>query len=97
MVGASTCQLRARVWMKCMSAKGRGQLGQEGAYTRVAQSEACRRFVRRNDAWFFAAGDVTTNAPGLKGQVLKNEKDVGKLGKDVDYVRKLMKTATPKS
>ena len=48
------------------------------------------KFVRRKGAWKFASGVVTSDAPGMKGQVLESEQDVAKLEKDVDYVKSVL-------
>ena len=42
-------------------------------------------------AWLYAAGEVTTDAVGFKGRVLNSQKDLDAMGKDVDYVKKLLK------
>lgn len=49
------------------------------------------KFVRRKSGWKFSSGVVTSDAPGMKGQVLKSERDVAKLEKDVEYVNKVLK------
>jgi SEC-C motif-containing protein len=43
-------------------------------------------------AWLYATGEVTTDAVGFKGRVLNNQKDVEAMGKDVEFVKKIIKT-----
>ena len=45
----------------------------------------------KSGAWLYAAGDVTTEAAGLRGRSLNSEKDVEALRKDVDTVSRVMK------
>jgi len=52
--------------------------------------------VRKDGAWLFASGEVTSEEAGLKGQVLESEKSVERLQKDVDYVNSLLAKANKK-
>ena len=60
----------------------------------AARPGAERRVRRQRDkggAWLYAAGEVSSDAAGLKGRVLNSEEDLDKLRADTDYVKKLLK------
>jgi len=54
-------------------------------------SERSKFVQNAKGAWLYAAGDVTTETSGLRGRVLKSEKDLAKVKKDVDFVRGILK------
>ena len=54
-------------------------------------SERSKFKQAKSGAWLYAAGDVTTEAAGLRGRSLNSEKDVEALRKDVDTVSRVMK------
>jgi SEC-C motif domain protein len=56
------------------------------------------KFLRnKKGTWLYAAGDVKSSAVGFKDRTLKDEKDLAKMEKDVEYVNKLIKDKTGKN
>ena len=52
------------------------------------------RFVKNaKGEWLYGSGEVSSEAAGLKGRVLNDEKDLGGLQKDVDFVNSLFDQA----
>ena len=52
------------------------------------------RFVKNaKGEWLYGSGEVSSEAAGLKGRVLNDEKDLGGLQKDVDFVNGLFDQA----
>ena len=51
------------------------------------------RFLKhaKSGTWLYAAGDVRSDAAGLKGRTLNKESDIDSFKADVDYVTSLMK------
>lgn len=53
------------------------------------------KFLRdKHGTWLYASGDVKSEAMGFKDRTLKDENDLAKMEKDVDYVKKLIKDKT---
>ena len=57
-------------------------------------SERSKFLRNKAGTWLYAAGEVRSEAIGFKDRTLKDEKDLAKMEKDVEYVNKLIKKKT---